>query len=444
MKIFINDLSFYVVKYGNKEKFEINSGVIKDGYIKDNHYLFYIFNKYFKNNAISKREKVDLIINTSKIMFLNKTVPEISDTEIISMIKYEIENKTPLDYEHCKIRYIKEKINGNYNLDIFILEKELIDSYAELFKELKINLNSIHSLNDYIFSGKGINIIFNSDITTVSINNKDCKLNRTLFHKNIYKYISENLISIEDIHKFLYYEDEFSIDIELKKIKENCEKLLEERMNTVYFIIRNCNDTIYLNGDIIDERIINIFKEQFKIRKVEKLNYDNCNSKINYLDKNRIKIKYFPMVLCMILLINICFNVFLKLSIKNQNNSLNKLNKTLSLIKDDYYNLNPEKIKKDYIAISEKEKENSKINNENHRNKDFLDIIEKLLKYDNDNIFFEKYSYNQGDIYIRGFSKNKKIIYDLEKVIKKKLRIIEITEDGDLYRFNIHILNDEI
>ncbi len=119
------------------DKDVINNGVINDSFKN-------IVSQFIKEN-IKRTGKINLVLNSNNIFYREITVPAVGKSRLNEIIKNEmlgnigeLENQI-IDYVILK----KDKNKKTYNILVFIVHKDIIKNYYDLFEQLKIEINTI-------------------------------------------------------------------------------------------------------------------------------------------------------------------------------------------------------------------------------------------------------------------------------------------------------------
>lgn len=162
----------------NKEfSIKLPEEVYKDGEIQDMDQLSYLLKAGLAENSIGSLD-VHGVINSSKIIMREITMPMVSDDHIVSILSYQLEEYIPINPEDYVVKFIKlgsvfEDNIEKINILLIGIPKHIVEAHLNLLKS--VNLKPIaldyqgNAINKLINFGDSINQIYNNRDTVTNI-----------------------------------------------------------------------------------------------------------------------------------------------------------------------------------------------------------------------------------------------------------------------------------
>ena len=162
----------------NKEfSIKLPEEVYKDGEIHDMDQLSYLLKAGLTENSIGPMD-VHGVINSSKIIMREITMPMVSDDHIVSILSYQLEDYIPINPEDYVVKFIKlgsvfEENIEKVNILLIGIPKHIVEAHLNLLKS--VNLKPIaldyqgNAINKLISFGDSINQIYNNRDTVTNI-----------------------------------------------------------------------------------------------------------------------------------------------------------------------------------------------------------------------------------------------------------------------------------
>lgn len=435
-KIYINDLSIDFYFKERIERIKLAPGIIVNGYIEDENYLYYILNKFLKDNRVKNNIKAQLILNSSEIRHIEKYDYNLKEEELNSFLYYELNDILKGNIEHYEYRFIKNK---RLKLSIFLIPKKMIDDYLDLFEKLHLSIEKINSINDIMFiENKDYNLNINETNAVISINNEEFIYSKTIFDNRFSEFIIKNNVDYEDIYYIIDKKEIELFTLEDKEIKDELQTLVENKLDILLNNIIYLDTKYVLSGNFSNKIVIDFLEREIKNIKYKDISRYN-NEKINFVNQNQKKFNY----LLLIPIIIICLNSLLYMNINQRikRESLNLVDNKIVYEEQKNYieKLNPEEIKKNSKEIKDIEKENAYWNNINLENKKYFEILEKLLEYKSDEILFTDFEYFKNSIYISGVSIDDAFLEKIENITGFKVKVISSDDIEEILHFKTKI-----
>lgn len=162
----------------NKEFFvKLPDEVYADGEIKDMDQLSYLLKAGLAEHSIGSMD-VHGVINSSKIIMREITMPMVSDDHIKSILSFQLEDYIPINPEDYVVKFIKlgsifddnvEKVN----LLLIGIPKHIVEAHFNLLKSVDLKPVSLdyqgNAINKLINLGDNINEIYNNKDTITNI-----------------------------------------------------------------------------------------------------------------------------------------------------------------------------------------------------------------------------------------------------------------------------------
>lgn len=292
----------------------------KDGEIIDMDNLTYLLKASLSENSIGSMN-VHGVINSSKVIMREITMPMVSDDHIMSILSYQLEEYIPINPEEYVVKFIKlgsiyEDDTEKVNLLLIGIPNHIVESHFNLLKNVNLkpiyldyqgnainklinfgnNINDLHDNNDTVTS---IDMGFDNTSITIS-NNGVIKVSRILEGgaNNILYSLREkfDLTDEELIHNLMKIED---ISVPMKEDEEDFEiydrtkEIIREIIDRVEMIFRyyrtreigNEIDLVLLHGGLSNIKgIEKLFSESFsvpcvKLDSISKVNFNGDLSK---------------------------------------------------------------------------------------------------------------------------------------------------------------------
>ncbi|MCK8816848.1 type IV pilus assembly protein PilM [Natroniella sulfidigena] len=229
---------------------------LEEGKIADLDALGAKIEELLANNGFEATHVVTAISGEELIIRMVE-IPAIPKEELPEAVKWEAQEQLPMSLENVILDYeiINKKENGSYELMLVAVDRDIIDSYLELFERLDLKalaieiepLALIRAL-EHLYPGQTLAIIdMGASTTDVSI----CSQGQLLFTRTISVGGSNITEEVADNH-----------DLELEEAEEyKCNhNLFEEELG---LIIRNLTTTIY--------RSLDYFQVKFKSYNIEQI-----------------------------------------------------------------------------------------------------------------------------------------------------------------------------
>lgn len=117
---------------------DINSNMYKDGTIDNPYDLSYELSEVLNENKISAKSCY-MVINSTKIITRNITLPTMSEEDMTSLLKYKIEEYMPIKKEDYIVNHIVLNTSyNNMNVMLICAPRDMIKSHKEFILSLKL------------------------------------------------------------------------------------------------------------------------------------------------------------------------------------------------------------------------------------------------------------------------------------------------------------------
>ncbi|MGG5462963.1 pilus assembly protein PilM [Clostridium sp. B9] len=276
---------YYKNKVTIEKAFEFKTpiGIIDDGHIKNIDELGMTLND---NLALHKVKADNIIFTTNSTSIINRTivVPKVTEEEIESVIRYEVQQYLPIKLEEHMVQYniLGEKIvDGKEKLEVLIVvyPNKMIFSYAELVNilggkpyALDVNYNSQRKAY-YVMNPEINETILSMDIGEESIDLTVIKNNELILMKRINsggKYLNSQIAKTMGI----------SLENAETQKRENC-NLMSRDEGSLEHCVRDVVDMWF------DEaiRIIKYYKSKNTHSTIDKIYLCGGSSNIKGLER---------------------------------------------------------------------------------------------------------------------------------------------------------------
>lgn len=162
----------------NKEfSVKLPEEVYQDGEIQDMDQLSYLLKAGLTEHSIGQIN-VHGVINSSKIIMREITMPMVSDDHIISILSYQLEEYIPINPEDYVVKFIKlgsvfEDDVEKVSLLLIGIPKHIVEAHFNLLKSVDLKPVSLdyqgNAINKLINLGDNINEIYNNRDTVTNI-----------------------------------------------------------------------------------------------------------------------------------------------------------------------------------------------------------------------------------------------------------------------------------
>lgn len=433
MKIFINDFTLDIYFQKKFKRIVIPFGMIKDGRIRDFNYIYYIMKKFLRENHISHSERVSLILNSKNNIFIKRKVPDISYEDQKSMLYYEIKESTPYEIDEYYYEFIKE---GEFAC-IFMVKKQILDEYLELFEKLKLKVISFNTLNDYFFkSGNVFLLFFNLTNTVLSLNSDTKIMSQFVNEHEMYDFIEKTNLDYENIKYILFEKEIYNAEVDIKKYRDFLDMDLKNRLNSLYFTLRKYNYDIILSGDFMNENVKNLIENSFPDRNIEYIEEIPKFTDINFIKKKKFEIKIQYIFIFILIFLNCMLSFFINDKYKAAKIENEKIVTCFNKEKSDLNSLKPKKVKRKVELLKKRENKKKKTEKLNSENQKFLNYVTKFSNLNSDEIYITEFEFKNSKIYIVGFARNEDILH---KIFKDYNYEIISTNEKELLNFKLLI-----
>ena len=193
----------------------------KDGEIMDMDGLSYLLKASLAEHSVGSMD-VHGVINSSKIIMRDITMPMVSDDHIRSILSYQLEDYIPINPEEYVVKFIKlgaiyEDNVEKVNLLLIGIPKHIVESHFNLLKNVNLKPVALdyqgNAINKLINLGDNINGIYNNRDTVTNIDMGFDNTSITISNNGVIKVsriieggANEILLSLKD--KFDYSDDE--------------------------------------------------------------------------------------------------------------------------------------------------------------------------------------------------------------------------------------------
>lgn len=443
-------------------EYTIPLDIVSDGYINDLHHFYYLLNKNIKTNEISY-SGIRVILESSKIIARAHSVPNISNTEIEEMLKYEIEDIFPVDPEEYEFSYetinIREK---EQDLAIILTPKDLVQCYKKLALMLKKDYSGISTKTGILLKelrelDREVAFLeFNYSYYTLNVfTKKEVFYYKTEYFKEVVDYLNSKEIDIVTLEKLLCEKYVYLESDDINEIKLILSNFLFNTVKDIENILNRFNlKNLFLYGDLgqgdLKELIVNKFSDDYNINEYE-IKDKATNSIIPEKKTNPSHFKLIKqMVALVVIAITIMINYYL---IEAKNDNLVNLKNQLSLAQDmkRSYNKKLEALEnnQEQRTYSEENILNTNLQEKKEDNKFIIKILEFFEKCCSDNFFITQYQFKNSKLEIFGISKD---LRHIEEVIKnynnhfdKDMKLVDkmIEEDYLTFELNIFLNGDD-
>ena len=385
---FNNDLTDIINEKGNLGLDDINEKI--EVYLKEKKYNesideMILYKNYIDNNKdrfnnlnINLKEKYYFLLVELVEGVLNKMI---EDNNICNNIeKYKIlldnifENLIKEQYEECMEYLIMIELYLKICYDKNI--KKIMDEFFSFLKEDNNNFFSLNILFKMLFL-KISQILYDISITPIELLFNDVMIEK---YYNIY----ETVMCIKLISDKYCYNNNINNKIELTKFYSFIKSEINKNMNSLLIIPKNSIQKLYLYNTIYfwNKLFLKNNSNEPKINNLNLLEY-------LYLDKSIEQISNITSYMLKQYSFNNLFN--LKLLLKNKDI---KRENDIYLSLSEVNKINDEKIyKKNFISILQNKlyqfflnmnniEKNDKFNNDNNNKIEYMNIIVKIIKYD--------------------------------------------------------------
>ncbi|MBM7622738.1 type IV pilus assembly protein PilM [Sporohalobacter salinus] len=246
------------------------SGAIVDGKLKDINSLVEQIEPLLKNNSF-KAEQVVTAISGEEVIIRTIEIPNMDEEELDEVIYWEAQEQIPISVESAILDYeiITQKPDGNYELMLVAVARDLINKYIELFNNLglqpvaiEIEPTAAARVINYLYSKETICLVdIGTGTTDVSIfSNGELIFTRTI---DISGYdITEEIMDSQNLNF-----------VEAEEYKRSHNFFEDSDLN---ILIRNLLTAIY--------RSLDYFQVQYKEYDIEKLVLTGGESNLIGLD----------------------------------------------------------------------------------------------------------------------------------------------------------------
>ncbi|RVU55306.1 hypothetical protein [Anaerosphaera multitolerans] len=442
-------LDDYVIKFIRGEEvreFNIPKNIITDGEIKDYHHIFYLLKKFLKVEEISLKTDIVVFFNSSKILTLNINLPKLQEREIESAVEYQLRISLSENYDNFYIRFNKFYNGENYNINVFLVPKLLIEEYLSIFKNLNLKISGLYYLNSVLAENmKCENIVLFSFNTLSILNQKENSF-------KIKNYFLNDYLSFLNNHNLEYYNAlnilDGKYDNTSSEIKEKFKKFeILNRMERFSIVERDLAEgSILFEGNLITDKIKEDLQRNFDNRELYfNMDYETLklNKDLNFFEtkkSNKNKVDY------KILFVVLAFLIFNFLVYKDLNYKVNMGKDEFESLKSEEINIDLKIKELDFNRIIE-DNNKIKLNLEKERRlteisnnlkmfeKIFLDMESKV----NENVLFTDYIFENPNLYIMGLSKDLEVVNKILEEINYKSKIIENNSIDGIINFKILI-----
>ena len=362
--------------------------IYRDGNILDYHHFFYKMGKIFKKLDLKKRDKADVIFDSSEFIHINYKIPEIDESEIRGFLNLELEDYGDFNLDDYKIFYKKKSTGDNLELSIDLVPKDMILKISEVLDKIDVkNYEILPESQTFSKNGKFLEVQ-STYIKLVSIEDELVKSYEKIYDENIEKMIEDNGLEEKNASNII----NLRYDIEEQKVEED---FLFKYKN---YFIRHINkiekfasgDKIYLFGKIADSETI---KDLLKSYSNLDFEYLGENLELNILktkekEKNKTKKdkNYVNYILPLAILILIISNLFYYNKLKKENELISEKIKSEEVANDD-----------DIDSSSDRFQE---------KNKKFIEKISEIQKFEDENLVITSYNFDKGRVIVRGLVKD--------------------------------------
>lgn len=175
----------------NKINIELPKDIYFDGMILNIDQLSYYLRTALKENKITSN-LVTLVINSSNIITREIVLPKVSDEEIESILKYQIEDYIPIEpedylFQHTHLGSVFEDGVEKLNLLLIAIPKTMVESHLNLIHNIGLKpyildfqgnaLNKLFYYNDAL---NGANSTKDHTIASIDMGYSNTKVNITL------------------------------------------------------------------------------------------------------------------------------------------------------------------------------------------------------------------------------------------------------------------------
>ena len=385
---FNNDLTDIINEKGNLGLDDINEKI--EVYLKEKKYNesieeMILYKKYIDNNKdgfnnlnINLKEKYYFLLVELVEGVLNKMI---EDNNICNNIeKYKIlldnifENLIKEQYEECMEYLIMIELYLKICYDKNI--KKIMDEFFSFLKEDNNNFFSLNILFKMLFL-KISQILYDISITPIELLFNDVMIEK---YYNIY----ETVMCIKLISDKYCYNNNINNKIELTKFYSFIKSEINKNMNSLLIIPKNSIQKLYLYNTIYfwNKLFLKNNSNEPKINNLNLLEY-------LYLDKSIEQISNITSYMLKQYSFNNLFNLKLLLKnkdIKRENDiylSLSEVNKINDekIYKKNFISILQNKLYQFFLNMNNLEK-NDKFNNDNNNKIEYMNIIVKIIKYD--------------------------------------------------------------
>ena len=383
-----NDLTDIINEKGNLGLDDINEKI--EVYLKEKKYNesieeMILYKKYIDNNKdgfnnlnINLKEKYYFLLVELVEGVLNKMI---EDNNICNNIeKYKIlldnifENLIKEQYEECMEYLIMIELYLKICYDKNI--KKIMDEFFSFLKEDNNNFFSLNILFKMLFL-KISQILYDISITPIELLFNDVMIEK---YYNIY----ETVMCIKLISDKYCYNNNINNKIELTKFYSFIKSEINKNMNSLLIIPKNSIQKLYLYNTIYfwNKLFLKNNSNEPKINNLNLLEY-------LYLDKSIEQISNITSYMLKKYSFNNLFNLKLLLKnkdIKRENDiylSLSEVNKINDekIYKKNFISILQNKLYQFFLNMNNLEK-NDKFNNDNNNKIEYMNIIVKIIKYD--------------------------------------------------------------
>ncbi|MCK8825286.1 type IV pilus assembly protein PilM [Fuchsiella alkaliacetigena] len=250
---------------------ETPPGVIEKGKLKDLDTLAAELGELLSSNNFAATQIVTAISGEELIIRMLE-IPSMPKEELSEAVKWEAQEQLPMSLENVILDYeiIMREENGSYKLMLVAVDRNVIDSYLELFRSLDLKVLAIEieplALSrsiSFLHPAETLAIIdIGASTTDISV----CNQEQLLFTRTI------NLAA-NDITEELAENQELDLSA-AEKYKQTCNLFAEE----LGLVIRNLTTTIY--------RSLDYFQVEFKNYNIERIILTGGGSKLKGFKKH--------------------------------------------------------------------------------------------------------------------------------------------------------------
>lgn len=439
----INDLyiDFKFVK--NEKRINIPINIVKDGKILDFNQLFYIINKFLKDNLIKNNCKTFIVLESSKIINYEMKSPILNDNDIESMIYYDALEKFDLDINSYRIIFKKEKHENKLNLDISLIPLEIISSYNKLANSLSLNLINIQSiLGNEIFKEYENLLVMNITNTIISIKSDKKKIKKIVFDQEFYALIEKFNVEYEDICYIIKKsKDNIKVNYDIEILSSKINILIRKRILFLKSYISNLDKSIFVLNNLDSDLDFTLYKNSldFEFTILNNLQYKFNTENLNVKNKENNKKIIVSLAIILILLVNIFIYLDYNNKVALKEDELKKSKIMLLDLENQIKKLNSKESKLKNETLELEKKELIKKNNLLENNKKFIDLIIKLEQEKQNELLLTDYEFKENIIFISGICNSETELDNFLKDLKYESKLINSYVEDDVLKFKLKI-----